>query len=766
MKKVRKSPAAERAQPLTAKWFRQQAWLLALLAAALIYALLAGLRKVSDFDLFWQLATGRWVAQHHAVFSTDIFSYTASGRPWIYPVGSGLLFYAAFLLGGYGLISWLGALACLGTIALLLRRPSAVTAVLAIIAVPAIAIRIMPRADMFTILLFAAFLSILWERYEYGTGKLWLLPLLMVAWVNLHPGFVSGLALASLYAAAEAIRLLRSPASQQKSSRLKTLFPWLAAVFAATLANPWGWNIYSAISRQESAMNLHSARIVEWNSVTLGWGAVQQGLAFRDPTSSSEWLLVAAALACLVALVRRKWSAAAFLAGAFWLPLHHVRFVAELGSVVVVVGGAVLTAELQHKRWHFRSPRLRPLLGGTLAVLFLLLAGMRAFDLVSNRYYFNEDQITTFGAGLSWWFPDRAMTFIEREKLPAQIFNGYEEGGFLLWKLGPAYPDYIDGRALPFGPDALPRLQDLQHSSPDSPHFLQTANAYGVHTVVFALGRFIGLKSISEVLPAYCNSPNWRPVYLDEVSAVFVRRSQQTQALIDHFPVDCATAQIPPTATGSRADEFNRWANAAALLLALNRNQDALNAANRANAVFSDSPSLLYSRGSAYLLTGHPQEAERDLLQSAVGEDREAAWSELAEIYQAQRRFPEAVPILEHLAAVLPHPENVFLQLGYTNLENHQPREALQAFDKAESAATGQNATFIAASANDGRAMVWEFSGNVAQATFYEEKATTQSPQVVLFWNRLAHLYRIQGRTDDALRAAEHAASLGPSPAP
>src|SRR5271157_5224281 len=135
---------------------------LVLAAIALVYALLAGLQTVYESDVFWQLATGRWVAQHHHIFSTDVFSYTAQGEPWIYPVGSGLVFYAAYLIGGYALISWIGAIACCGTVALLLRRASVVSAGIAIIAVPVIAMRTAPRADMFTVVLFAAFVSLLW----------------------------------------------------------------------------------------------------------------------------------------------------------------------------------------------------------------------------------------------------------------------------------------------------------------------------------------------------------------------------------------------------------------------------------------------------------------------------------------------------------------------------------------------------------------------------------------------------------------------------
>ena len=197
--------------PLLRRWF------LVLAAIALLYAFLAGLRTVSDPDLGWQMATGRWVAQHHHIFSTDVFSYTSDGEPWIYPVGSGLIFYAAYLLGGFALISWLGAAACVGTIALLLRRGNVVSAAIAILTVPLIASRTTPRAEMFTVVLFAAYLSLLWENYRTGRAALWLLPLLMIAWVNLHLGFVAGL---GLIAAFVGVELLELPSSERGGARL------------------------------------------------------------------------------------------------------------------------------------------------------------------------------------------------------------------------------------------------------------------------------------------------------------------------------------------------------------------------------------------------------------------------------------------------------------------------------------------------------------------------------------------------------------------
>ena len=744
-------------------WARTRSWFLLLSAVALTYALLASLRTVSDYDIFWQMATGRWVLQHHSVFSTDVFSYTAQGQPWIYPVGSGLLFYVGYLAGGYGLISWLGAIACVGTIGLLLRRGSAVTAALAIIAVPAIAARTAPRADMFTVVLFAAFLSMLWEQYESATSKLWLLPLLMVAWVNLHLGFVAGLALVGAYIALETLRLFDPQRRQAAAKILRIALPWLAATVFATLVNPWGWGIYRALFRQEAAMAIHAERITEWAKISFTAATLEQALSIHDPSSSGEWLLVFAVFAAVIAAFRRRWPAAVLLAGAAWMALRHVRFFALLACVVVVVGGTVAAPALHAVRSRIQDKRLFTILAAGATAALILLAGLRSADLVSNRYYFNGSDIASFGAGLAWWFPERAMAFIEHESLPPQVLNSYEEGGFVVWRLGSKYRDYIDGRAIPFGPNLFSHVQQILESPPDSPVWLHEADVYGINTIVFSVARSYGLKFVGGVLPQFCTSQNWKPVYLDEVSAVFVRRRPETQALIERFPVDCATAPLPAEGHPRNwEEEFNRWANAAALLLTLQRNQEAEVASTKALSIFSDSAPLWYIRGRALLLTGHPQEAERALLQSAALQVNVATWSELADLYRTQGRFPAAIDALERLVVISPDVSAILVVLGYTHLDAGHPRDALQAFDRAERALPAGNADADPARAaiNDGRARAWGMLGDLGRATSFEEMAVRLAPQAPSYWNQLAHLYQHQGRTTDAQNASAQAAAL------
>jgi hypothetical protein len=206
-----------------------------LVGIGLTYAFFAGLRTVSDFDLGWQLATGRYILQHHSIPSTEVFSYTAQGAPWLYPPFSGVIFYLLYLLKGYAALSWLGALACVATVALIMAagQGTRISAALAIIAVPAIAFRTTPRAELFTTVIFAAFLVVLWRYYDARKAYLWLLPLLMIAWVNLHPGFVAGLALISAYVMAEILRLSASEQREGVFVRLRQAASWIVLSVAA-----------------------------------------------------------------------------------------------------------------------------------------------------------------------------------------------------------------------------------------------------------------------------------------------------------------------------------------------------------------------------------------------------------------------------------------------------------------------------------------------------------------------------------------------------
>jgi len=94
-----------------------------------------------------------------------------------------------------------------------------------------------------------------------------------------------------------------------------------------------------------------------------------------------------------------------------------------------------------------------------------------------------------------------------------------------------------------------------------------------------------------------------------------VRHTPETEALIQRFPLNCATAPLPVRPPGSnRAEAFNAWANAASVLGALGRNAEALAATEKGLAIFPDSPFLHWSRANLLFADGHLDASEQEYL--------------------------------------------------------------------------------------------------------------------------------------------------------
>ena len=640
------------------------------------------------------------------------------------------MFYAAYCIGGYALISWLGVAACCGAVASLLRRGSAVTAGLAIIAVPVIAMRTAPRADMFSVVLFAAFVSLLWENYRTGRARLWWLPLLMLLWVNLHLGFVAGLALIAAYIGVEFLEMVCGADRRNAAMhRLRHAYGWLACVFAVTLINPWGWGIYRALLRQQRANQQQQFWIVEWAGIPLNWTVISSNLSLRQTPREAIYgtlyvLLAIAILAALIALLRRQYGAAILLLAASYEAVRHVRMGAIFACVVVVVAGSILSSEVQPIRVWIPNPRFRSTVATAVVAMFAALVLFRSVDIVTNHrhQYFN------FGVGLSYWFPERAAQFIERENPPGEIFNTYDEGGYFVWRLGPKYRDYIDGRAIPFGIALMQREQQLLASSPDSSLWLEEADRYNINTIVLPLARFAsGLGP----LKTFCASAAWQPVYMDEVSIVLVRHTPETADLIRRSSLDCSTAPLPvaPLAQ-SAAAAFTQWADAATVLAALGRNPDALAAAKQAASIVPDSHFVPWLRGTIFQAMGRRSAAELQYLTAISREPGEGLyWNSLASLYKEDGRIPDTAYALRHAIDLSPAPHPYELaQLAHLYLDNKQPRLALQAFDEAVRSArpdilAASGARSFKYDVALGRAAAWRQLGDTNRAAAFDQEA-------------------------------------------
>jgi tetratricopeptide (TPR) repeat protein len=765
-------------KPLSrARWLRP-----AFITIALVYAFLAGLHTVSETDLGWQMATGRYIVEHYQIPSTTLFNYTVPNSTWIYPPFSGVIFYLLYLVGGYVALSLFNAVACAATVALAMWRGGCVTAALAILAVPAIAFRTVPRADLFTTVLFAAFLVVLIRHHEGQRVPLWLLPVLMLLWVNLHLGFNSGLALLGAYLFSEICDLLFAGRRTAALTQLRRALPWVLLSVAATLVNPWGFGIYRAFWQEMRILKFMTDFIGEWSSVQFNSLTLRQALSLRDPASADWWMLALCLVALLVCVWKMRPGLAVLLAGLLYQSIEHIRYQAVFAVTVVVLGGSLLP----HLAALFSAQKAAtpdgeeqpppkfavfssPAIGLILTALFMALVSVRIYDLASNRYYIQSGQLSFFGTGESWWFPERAMGFVEKEHLPANLFHPYIMGGFLTWRVGRQYPEFADGRFIPFAETLFSEQNELASSPPDSALWRDAVKRWNINTIVFSLSRYAGLGSVP--LADFCKSTTWKPVYLDDVSILLVRNSPEYADIFRRLTIRCDTAVLglPPASEGdswrARAERFNSLMNSASIYYLLSRDNDAFAALRQAAQLFPDNPSLHLVSAQLFQSNNRLAEAEQEYLRAVRAQPGDASWFALARLYNAEHRFADAVRCVKEAATYSQVAYDRFRSLGQIYISMNQFQDALAAFDRADRASPFHHddsnlARRFNARLAAGRSRAYRGSNDLPQAVAQQELAVRFTPEDSSAWLTIAELYQAQGNSAAAASAKEKAAVL------
>jgi hypothetical protein len=138
-----------------------------------------------------------------------------------------------------------------------------------------------------------------------------------------------------------------------------------------------------------------------------------------------------------------------------------------------------------------------------------------------------------------WRFPEGAARFVEERGIAGKLFNTYEYGGYLLWRLGPRQKTFIDGRALN---ESVYR--DYQKAiSLEDPGVL---DRYGAEVVVMnAFEYTTGVIYPLALRLADRRETAWTLVYQDAQAMVFMRQPPAGVAAIDkgqaadHLEAEC-----------------------------------------------------------------------------------------------------------------------------------------------------------------------------------------------------------------------------------
>ncbi len=428
-----------------------------LAAALMLIALRPLLTPIPPNDFWWHLATGRLIVAQGAIPTVDSFSYTRSGAPF-YNQGwlAQIFMYALYQAGGIPLILIVQALVIALAYGLLLRlcirrsdhlRLS--VALLLLTTMPLSFTNWIVRPQSYALPIFAAFLTILTE-YRLGLSRrLWLLPLLMALWVNIHGTFVLGLALIGLTFAGEAFKSLRRwlpnrdegatgrPGDQAMVARplapspprpLISLVLWGAITALAILLNPRGLEVLGYV-RNLLGANAVTGLVTEWAPPTI-----------RDLEGKIFFLFAIGCGAVLIYARRRPDLTDMLLFGAFlWLALGASRNVVWFGFVatpLLIAQAATLIPAERARRGGAGSPALNATLIGMLALLLAIALPWVKPALLPPAV----------GSLLSQDTPVAAVDFLRAQPdRPRHLFHSEAAGSYLIWA-APEQPVFVDTR--------------------------------------------------------------------------------------------------------------------------------------------------------------------------------------------------------------------------------------------------------------------------------------------------------------------------------
>ena len=460
-------------------------------------------RNVIDPDVWWHLRTGEYIATHHSVPHSDPFSYTRAGEPWVaHEWLTELLLYGLQCVTGWaGLIVVFAAVLCAAFYLLYLRcGPNPFAAGVLTLAA---AWATMPvwgvRPQILSLLLMSLWLLIL-ERSE-GNAKLlwWTLPL-MLLWVNLHAGFALGLALSILFIAGELLERVLGR-SQQSAPRLRFAGLVLFLDLLIVPLNPNGLRLftYPIETLRSTAMQDY---IAEWASPNF------------HHAEYLPFLLVALATFAALAWSRVKVRPreVVLLIVSLYAGLCSIRTIPLFVWIAVPLLARNLDQSL--KRWPARrSQLLRPLpasraaLNAPILLAMAVFVGIHIFQVIQRQPRAEAQN-----------FPTRAVAFLQSHPANRRIFNHYDWGGYLIWRLYPSTPVFIDGRADLYGKEMLDQFASTYGFKDD---WRKTLQGWNVDTVIVPADSALatGLRS----------APGWTVAYEDDQAIVLTASPPATR---------------------------------------------------------------------------------------------------------------------------------------------------------------------------------------------------------------------------------------------
>ncbi len=454
---------------------------------------------IHDPDVWWHIAVGAQILRTHTWPTFDPYSFTAHGSPWIAyewlgEVVIALAAHSGALLAG---LAWLRV----GLVAVLmlllyyyawLRCRNSTAAFLTTALVYCLSYGFLTLRPQLLGYIFLMITLISLERFRLREQKsLWLLPVVFMLWVNTHGTFVLGLGVIALYWVSGlwewqygSLQAGRWTLQERRHLAVVSLLSVLAL-----LITPYGTQLAAYPFEMMFFQHFIVSHVPEWGPIKFGgWW-------------SQSALLLVLLLFLYTLAFRPRWriEEAVMLPATFFEACLHRRMFMVFTFILVPLLASALARWVPDLGLRWKRTAL------SASLMVLLAAGMVKFFPSQQRLEQPVDGM----------FPVKAVQYLQSHPVPGPMFNYYMWGGYLIWKFGGRHRVFIDGRADIYAYSGV--FADYASIVTLSPQTLFLLRKYSIRSCLLTrddhLGTFLAAL------------PDWRRVYEDDVSVLYVRQS-------------------------------------------------------------------------------------------------------------------------------------------------------------------------------------------------------------------------------------------------
>jgi len=473
---------------------------------------------LGDADTGYHIRAGEYILENLKVPDHDIFSYITPPIPWTaHEWLSEVIFALIHKVSGLSglVVAMTIAIASVYSILLKFLRSSGmniiVAALIVALAAGASTIHWLARPHIFSL-----FLTLIWyiilDTYRVKKQNyLYLLPPLMVLWVNLHGGFIAGFMLLAVYITGNLLTAIFVKEDRHRASnQMKILLMFFSFCLLAALLNPQGYKILLfpfTLTTNKFIMD----NVSEWLSPNFHTDLRYEYMLLLMIFVFGISILKLTAIETILVILFTHMS----LFSARYVPLYAIILSPILGRQIdhlimnlrdrklvkrlLSISDRTAMTDLKTKGylWSFIT---------VLALIILVVTG-------KVHYAFDKEKL-----------PVDAVQFMKKEKITGNMFNNDEFGDYIIYAAWPEYKVFFDGRSDMYG---VKRMKEYIKVVRIEQGWDEVFKKYNINWIIYnansSLSRFLFERD------------DWKLIYADKVANIFVKKTPENQTLIDKY---------------------------------------------------------------------------------------------------------------------------------------------------------------------------------------------------------------------------------------